>query len=249
MSRSSTTPARSPAALWTALALGLVGVAIALVLVRLHQQAHAGIASFCAISETFNCDRVATSRYSVVLGLPVAVWGALGYGLAAALAGWGLAGRGRSLWPRGLLFLVAAASVAACVALALVSKLLIGAWCIMCVASWGTALGLLASAWRACQPEGCWAAVRHDLGAVRANPVTTGAAIEVPHWTAYPPPIFVLVTPLSSPIWQPGATTSGFIRPSSVGPHDAKVVADLSLELTAPTAITFFDAASGSIVL
>ncbi|HTP49073.1 MAG TPA: vitamin K epoxide reductase family protein, partial [Anaeromyxobacteraceae bacterium] len=75
-------------ALWAALALALAGLACALYLARLHQQAHAGIASFCAINETFNCDRVATSRYSVLLGLPVAVWGVFAFGAASALAAW-----------------------------------------------------------------------------------------------------------------------------------------------------------------
>ena len=176
--RSSQALAPAPAApLWAALALSLCGLALAVVLARLHQQAHAGVASFCAINETINCDRVATSRFSVVLGLPVAVWGALGYGLAAALAGSALARRGRSSWPRGLLFLVAAAALLAAVALALVSKLLIGAWCLLCVASWATSIALFAAAWRACRPEGVPTAVRRDLGAVRANPVRAAAVV------------------------------------------------------------------------
>jgi len=162
-------------ALWAALALALAGLACALYLARLHQQAHAGIASFCAINETFDCDRVATSRYSVLLGLPVAVWGVFAFGAASALAAWALARRGTGSFPRGLLFLVALASVGACVALALVSKLLIGAWCIVCAASWAAALGLLAAAVRACRPEGVPAAVREDLAAVRANPASTAA--------------------------------------------------------------------------
>jgi len=164
-------------ALWTALVLALVGLALSVVLARLHQQAHAGIASFCAVNETFNCDRVATSRYSVVLGLPVAVWGALGYGLAAVLAAWAIGRRGRSSWPRGLLFLVTVAAAAASAALAGVSEFLIGAFCIVCAASWATSLGLFAAAWRACRPEGPGRAVRQDLGAVRANPVRAAAVV------------------------------------------------------------------------
>jgi len=171
-------PAGPPAgALWTAEALALIGLALAVVLARLHQQAHAGIASFCAVNETFNCDRVATSRYSVVLGIPVAVWGALGYGLAAALAAWALGRRGKSSWPRGVLFLVAAAAVAASVALAFVSKHLIGAFCILCAASWATSAGLFAAAWAACRPGGPSQAVRQDLAAVRANPVRAAAVV------------------------------------------------------------------------
>src|SRR6266568_1036840 len=98
------------AALLSAAVLAAAGLALALVLVFEHASAHAGGASFCAISEYVNCDRVATSPFSVVLGLPVAAWGALGYGLALVLALAGLApGRRREGWPAGLLALLAAA--------------------------------------------------------------------------------------------------------------------------------------------
>lgn len=155
-----------------ALALSLAGLALSIALVRLHVRAHAGEVSFCALNDVVNCDRVATSRFSVVLGLPVALWGAFGYGLAGALAAWGLAGRSPrgERWPAGLLFLVAAAAVGASVALALVSELAIGAWCLLCAASWVASAALLAAAWRACRPGGVARAVRADLAAARARP-------------------------------------------------------------------------------
>jgi protein-disulfide isomerase len=164
-------PAPPRGALLAALALGLVGVALSIALTRLHADAHAGVASFCAISDTVNCDKVATSPYSVALGLPVAVWGVLGFGLAAALAGRGLAGRRpHAAFPRGLLLLVAAAATAASVALAVVSKTLIGAWCILCAAGWVTSVALLAAAAIACRPAGVASSIRADLRAVRAMP-------------------------------------------------------------------------------
>ncbi len=151
---------------------------MALVLARLHVRAHAGETSFCSISETVNCDKVATSRYSVVLGIPVAVWGAAGYALAAALAGWGLARkRPRTSFPAGLLFGVAAVAVAASIALAVVSKVLIGAWCLLCMASWALSAALLVAALRACRPQGAAAALRADLALARARPGRTAGAI------------------------------------------------------------------------
>ncbi len=162
-------PARS--ASWAALALSLTGLALSIALARFHEQAHAGVASFCAISETVNCDRVATSRFSVALGLPVAVWGALFYGFAAALAASGLARRRPSpSWPSGLLVGAGAAASAVSVALALVSAIAIGAWCLLCAALWTVAVALLAAAWRASRPSGVAAAVRADLAAIRAGP-------------------------------------------------------------------------------
>ena len=160
-----------PGPLRLALAAALLGLALSLVLVRLHGQAHAGVASFCDLSETVSCDRVATSRFSVVLGLPVAVWGVVGYGLAAALAARGLSRRKPGpTWPAGLLLAVGAATAGASVALALLSRLAIGALCLLCAASWGAALLLVSAAWRACRPQGAAAAVRADLATIRANP-------------------------------------------------------------------------------
>ena len=150
--------------------LALCGATLSVILARLHARAHAGFSSFCAISDVVNCDRVATSRFSVFLGLPVAVWGAFGYGVAAVLAARALArARRGGAASTGLLFAVAAVAVAASVALAIVSKAAIGAWCLLCVASWVTAVALLAAAWRAC-PAGPAAAVAADLAAMRAQP-------------------------------------------------------------------------------
>jgi protein-disulfide isomerase len=154
-----------------ALILGLAGLVLSVLLARLHARAHAGFASFCAVNDAVNCDRVALSRFSVLFGLPVAAWGAFGYGLASALAAWGLAKQpSRGRWPSGLLFLVAAAAVAASLALALVSKLAIGAWCLLCAATWAIAVALLVAAWQACRPPGVPAAIRADLALVRESP-------------------------------------------------------------------------------
>jgi len=167
-------PPRGP--LWVALLLSAAGLGIAVTLTRLHAQAHAGVASFCTLNDVVNCDRVATSPYSVFLGLPVSIWGIVGYALSGALAAWGLASRRAApTWPTGLLVLVAGAAVAASVALALVSEFLIGALCLLCAASWLVAAALLAAAWRACRPAGVAAAVRADLRVIRASPLRSAA--------------------------------------------------------------------------
>jgi protein-disulfide isomerase len=157
--------------LLAAAALATVGLALALVLVRQHAQAHAGVESFCAINDVVNCDRVAMSRFSVVLGLPVAAWGVFGYGLALLLAIAGLRrSRPHPSWPTGLLFLVASVAAAAAVALALVSELAIGALCLLCAASWVVSGALFAVSWRAARPPGVAAALRADLALLRARP-------------------------------------------------------------------------------
>lgn len=170
-------PAAPPrTALAAALLLAAAGLVVSLVLVRLHSQAHAGLASFCAISETMNCDKVAMSPYSVVLRLPVAVWGAIGYGLAFTLAAWGLGSkRLHARWPAGLLLLFGAAAVAASVALAIVSHFVIGAWCLLCMVSWSISAAMLAAAAFACRGAGPVAALRADLRALAGMPRRTSA--------------------------------------------------------------------------
>lgn len=180
-------------ALIASAALAAAGLALAGVLAYEHQQAHAGATSFCAINEFVNCDRVALSRYSVVLGLPVAVWGGFAYGLALLLSIAGLrASRPHPTWPAGLLFVLGGVATAVAVALALVSELAIGALCILCAASWLASALLFAAAWRATRPAGVAAALRADLALLRRRLPRTvavafaGAACVVLTAAAYP---------------------------------------------------------------
>jgi protein-disulfide isomerase len=125
-----------------------------------------------------NCDRVALSRFSVQLGLPIAVWGVLGYALMAGLAASGVARRRPgSTWPAGLLLLVSVSAAVASVALAVVSKVAIGAWCPLCVVSWLISFGLVAAAWRASRGPGAGGAIREDLAALCARPLRAGAVV------------------------------------------------------------------------
>ena len=80
------------------------------------------------------------------------------------------------------------------------------------------------------------------------TPVTVGPDIDVPQYVPYPPPGKVLVTPLSSSLWQPGPVTSGLSRPSSAGPQLEKYVIESSFELSAPTVMWFFAHAGGAVV-
>ncbi len=174
MARKTAPPSGSPvprAAFAVALALALAGMVLAYLLVGVHHDAAAGLTSFCTISEEVNCDKVALSRWSVLLGLPVAVWGVLGYALAAALSAWGLsASRLHPGWPAGLLLLFGAVATAGSLVLAYISKAVIGAWCLLCMGSWGISLGLLLVGWWACRPAGLAASVRADLGAAGRRP-------------------------------------------------------------------------------
>jgi protein-disulfide isomerase len=165
-------------ALVAAAALAVVGLVLAGVLAFEHRQAHAGATSFCAINEFVNCDRVATSGYSVALGLPVAVWGGFAYALALLLSVAGLLPRRpHATWPAGLLFVLGAAATAAAIVLALVSEFAIGALCLLCAASWLVSCALLAAAWRATRPDGVAAAIRADVAVLGRHPGRTAAVL------------------------------------------------------------------------
>jgi len=158
--------------------LGIGGLIVSAMLVRLHVQAHAGASSFCSLSEAVNCDRVALSTYSVQLGVPVAVWGMLGYAIITAVASAGLTRRRPApAWPATALLLLGAVAALASVGFALVSKFLIGAWCLLCVVSWAISIGLLVTGWRACRAGGTRATIRSSLAEVRRNPSRVAFAL------------------------------------------------------------------------
>ncbi len=202
-------------ALLASAALAAVGLVLAGVLAFEHAQAHAGGTSFCAINAYVNCDRVATSRYSVVLGLPVAVWGGFAYGLALLLSVAGLRGeRPHATWPAGLLFVLGAIATATAVALALVSELAIGALCVLCAASWLVSGTMFAAAWRATRPGGVRAAIAADLALLRRRLPRTVAVLAAgaacvalvaaayrtrgaPYWEAPPKPAAVRAGPVT----------------------------------------------------
>jgi len=60
---------------WPHLLLGLAGLAVSAYAIHVHQVVAAGGQSACGISATINCDAVIGSKYGVLLGLPLGVWG------------------------------------------------------------------------------------------------------------------------------------------------------------------------------
>ncbi|MGD8543163.1 MAG: vitamin K epoxide reductase family protein [Desulfobacteraceae bacterium] len=95
-----------------------------------------GYKSFCAVSRAINCDTVSQSAYSILLNVPVPVWGIYGYGFVlflVILAGLQQTPKNR-LWP--LIFWVMALFSAYSIVLAAVSTFLIDSYCLMCVVTY-----------------------------------------------------------------------------------------------------------------
>lgn len=127
------------------LVLVAIGLWAAGYLAFLHLKVHTDPAyrSFCAVSAAVNCNSVAESSWAVFLGVPVAVWGLVGYGLMGALALAGLSRRRpHAAWTVGLLYLLTGVSLVGAVVLAVISKAVIESWCLVCMVSWAVSLGL-----------------------------------------------------------------------------------------------------------
>jgi uncharacterized membrane protein/protein-disulfide isomerase len=126
-----------------------VGLCSSIYLAISHYRVHADLSysSFCAISRALNCDTVSSSPYAVFLGVPLAVWGIIGY--AAVLFILFLAGTKRAakrrLWP--LLFWASLLFSIYSFALAGISTFIINSYCIMCILTYLVNFTLLYYAW------------------------------------------------------------------------------------------------------
>ncbi len=87
--------------------------------------------SYCSFGDDFNCDTVNRSRYSEVMGVPVALIGILGYVLLLALA---TLYRDKAETPAMLLF-SSLSGVGFSLYLTYVEAQVLHTWCILCVSS------------------------------------------------------------------------------------------------------------------
>ena len=131
------------------LILALGGLADAVYLAISHYRVYTdiGYSSFCAISKSINCDTVSQSPYSILLNMPVPLWGVLGYLVffLILVKAWGEHRRYKDGWAllQSLAFFFSIYSVV----LALISTFLVHSYCIMCIISYGINLLLLFYTW------------------------------------------------------------------------------------------------------
>lgn len=134
------------------LALALLGAAVSLVVLSIHQKiaATAGqYSSFCNVNETVNCDVVLASPQSYLLGLPVAVWALLTYGTFGVLTIGIMRASNFSSRLRMAQLNVALAVWGAIfsVYMAYVALIVIRAVCVMCTTMYVINAAVLAAAW------------------------------------------------------------------------------------------------------
>jgi uncharacterized membrane protein len=118
--------------------------------VSLYHHYGTSTSSYCDFGATFNCDIVNRSIYSVVLGMPVALIGVLGY---AALLCLSTLYRRKSGTPP-LLILGSLAGLGLALYLTYVEKFVLAVWCVLCLSSLSLIFAIAAlSAWLMLQPR------------------------------------------------------------------------------------------------
>jgi uncharacterized membrane protein len=121
--------------------LALAGAAISCV--SLYHHFSKSKTSFCDIGQSFNCDIVNRSSYSVVAGVPVALIGILGYGVILALC---TVYREKAETPI-MLLIAAVAGLLFAIRLTYIEAHVLRVWCILCLSSFAliTAIAVLSS--------------------------------------------------------------------------------------------------------
>ena len=121
--------------------LALAGVLDSVVALRNHYAKSK--TAYCDFGENFDCDVVNRSAYSVVVGVPVALIGVIGYAALLALA---TLYREKAETPV-MLMIAAVAGLGFAIYLTYIEAYVLGTWCVLCLGSLAliTAITALAS--------------------------------------------------------------------------------------------------------
>jgi uncharacterized membrane protein len=131
------------------LILTLCGIAVSGYLSISHYRVYTDIdySSFCAISKAINCDTVSQSPYSIFLGIPVPIWGVIGYVflLATLLLSFDL--KSGKIIIFHTLFLIGILFSIISIFLGILSAVKIHSYCLMCIVTYGINFMLLYMIW------------------------------------------------------------------------------------------------------
>lgn len=122
--------------------LSLVGIGVSIYLTYIHYMVTGGdgsFSSFCNVNASVNCDAVAASEWSILFGIPVALWGMLFYIVFAELSFLKIIAR-NFLNITIYLFWMSVLSLLYSIFLFYISKFVLETWCILCAVLWITNL-------------------------------------------------------------------------------------------------------------
>ncbi len=118
----------------------------------------------CDISATVSCSRVELSTYSSLIGVPIASFGIMFFGMVLFLY-FVLPG---SSWV-AVAFVGGIAAVAASAVLLFISKFLIGSLCLLCIGSYTASFLLLITSYACRKSAGCVAMIKEFVVLVRSS--------------------------------------------------------------------------------
>jgi protein-disulfide isomerase/uncharacterized membrane protein len=152
--------------------LCIAGLAVSGELLRVHYRTHTDPAfhSLCAVNDAVNCETVALSPWSVAGGIPVCIWGLIGYSALLALLLWSLRQPEERSVP-AVALAVTLAFLAVSAALAWISFTIIDSLCLLCMTTYAINLALagISVSRVARRDTGLWQLVLGDLGVVRSG--------------------------------------------------------------------------------
>jgi uncharacterized membrane protein len=117
--------------------LAVVGMVLSAVSLKNHYSGEK--TEYCDLGENFNCDLVNRSVYSRVGPVPVAAIGLVGYAVLFALSRISLSRRRAA---RTLMLSAALVGLAFCLYLTYIEAYVLAVWCILCLGSLATILGI-----------------------------------------------------------------------------------------------------------
>jgi uncharacterized membrane protein/protein-disulfide isomerase len=130
---------------WLALLFVILGLGASLgaTYVHYHLLYDPRYTSFCDVNATFSCTQVYQSRFSTLLGIPIAIFGAIWFVVAGMLVVAAVVAQQkvRESMP-GYLFVMSTAALSVILYLAYASLFLIKAVCLLCLATYAAVVGL-----------------------------------------------------------------------------------------------------------
>jgi protein-disulfide isomerase/uncharacterized membrane protein len=131
------------------LILTLCGIVVSGYLSVSHYRVYTDIdySSFCAISKSINCDTVSQSPYSIFWGIPVPIWGVIGYIFLLATLLLSFNTKSGKIIIFHTLFLIGILFSIISIFLGILSAVKIHSYCLMCIVTYGINFMLLYMIW------------------------------------------------------------------------------------------------------